>query len=82
MILSLLQIRHKIGKLRTQEKMLMEETSSKALEAQHLEEEHELLKSAAQMAFGDEHTTDSYILELNEQVDAIRGRLIELERQR
>lgn len=52
-------MRHKIEKLRTQEKVLMEETSSKALEAQHLEEEHELLKSAAQMAFDDQHTAES-----------------------
>lgn len=75
-------MRHKIGKLRTQEKVLMEETSSKALEAQHLEEEHESLKSAAQMAFDDQHTTESYIAQLNDRVDAIRDHLIELERQR
>lgn len=75
-------MRHKIGKLRTQEKVLMEETSSKALEAQHLEEEDELLKSAAQMAFDDQHTTESYIAQLNERGDAIRDHLIELERQR
>ncbi|KAF7144685.1 hypothetical protein RHSIM_Rhsim04G0010900 [Rhododendron simsii] len=76
------EMRHKIGKLRTQEKVLMEETSSKALEAQHLEEEHESLKSAAQMAFDDQHTTESYIAQLNDRVDAIRDHLIELERQR
>ncbi|XP_058208929.1 uncharacterized protein LOC131321919 [Rhododendron vialii] len=76
------EMRHEIGKLRTQEKVLMEETSSKALEVQHLEEEHELLKSAAQMAFDDQHTAESYIVQLNEQVDAIRNHLIELERQR
>lgn len=75
-------MRHKIGKLRTQEKVLMAETSSKALEAQHLEEEHELLKSAAQMAFDDQHTAESYIAQLNEQVDSIRDHLIELEKQR
>ena len=59
----------------------MEEASSKTLEVQHLEEEHELLKSAAEMAFNDQDTADFYILQLNDQIHERRRHLTELEKQ-
>ncbi|XP_052208730.1 uncharacterized protein LOC127812336 isoform X2 [Diospyros lotus] len=74
-------IRYKIGKLRSLEKVLVEEASAKTLEVQHLEEEHELLKSAAEMAFNDQDTADFYILQLNDQIDERRRHLTELEKQ-
>ncbi|KAL6975164.1 hypothetical protein U1Q18_023958 [Sarracenia purpurea var. burkii] len=75
------EIRHRIEKLRSQEKLLMLEARSKALEVQHQEEEHELLKSAVEMAFDGQHTADFHIAQLNEQVDARRDYLMELETQ-
>ena len=75
----IVQIRYKIGKLRSQEKVLMEEASAKVLEAQHLEEEHELLKSAVQIAFDDQNCADFNVAQLNERVDARRRRLMHLE---
>ncbi|KAL7217728.1 hypothetical protein ACSBR2_011043 [Camellia fascicularis] len=75
------EIRYKIGKLRGQEKVLVEEASAKTVEAQHQEEEHELLKSVVEMAFDDQHNADFHITQLNEQVDSRRGHLLELETQ-
>ncbi|XAR67345.1 hypothetical protein NMG60_11002061 [Bertholletia excelsa] len=75
------EIEYKIGKLRSQEKVLMKEVTVKTEEAQCLENEHELLKSAAEMAFDDQQTTDFYIMQLNEQVDARRVHLGKLETQ-
>ncbi|KAF5949601.1 hypothetical protein HYC85_011594 [Camellia sinensis] len=75
------EIRYKIGKLQSQEKVLVEETSAKTVEAQHQEEEHELLKSVVEMAFDDQHNADFHITQLNEQVDSRRGHLMELETQ-
>ncbi|PSR95276.1 Coiled-coil domain-containing protein [Actinidia chinensis var. chinensis] len=73
------ELRYKIGKLQSQEKVLMEEASAKVLEAQHLEEEHESLKSAVQIAFDDQNSADFYIAQVNERVDARRRRLMHLE---
>ncbi|XP_057475079.1 LOW QUALITY PROTEIN: uncharacterized protein LOC130763142 [Actinidia eriantha] len=73
------ELRYKIGKLQSQEKVLMEEASAKVLEAQHLEEEHESLKSAVQIAFDDQNSADFYVAQLNERVDARRRRLMHLE---
>ena len=75
----IVQLRYKIGKLQSQEKVLMEEASAKVLEAQHLEEEHESLKSAVQIAFDDQNSADFYIAQVNERVDARRRRLMHLE---
>ncbi|KAI8010488.1 Coiled-coil domain-containing protein 22 [Camellia lanceoleosa] len=75
------EIRYKIGKLRSQEKVLVEEASAKTVEAQHQEEEHELLKSVVEMAFDDQHNADFHITQLNEQVDSRRRHLLELETQ-
>lgn len=59
----------------------MEEASAKTVEAQHQEEEHELLKSVVEMAFDDQHNADFHVTQLNEQVDSRRGHLLELETQ-
>uniref|UniRef100_A0A5B7A883 Putative coiled-coil domain-containing protein 22 isoform X2 n=1 Tax=Davidia involucrata TaxID=16924 RepID=A0A5B7A883_DAVIN len=73
--------RYEIEKLQSREKKLMEEATAKTLESQHQEEEHELLKAAVEMAFDDQHDSDFYIVQLNEQVDAKRRNLVELESQ-
>ncbi|KAF8414286.1 hypothetical protein HHK36_002288 [Tetracentron sinense] len=75
------KIRNNIENLQSQEKMLMEEVTAKTLESQHLEDEHELLKAAVEMAFDDQHPLDIYIEQLNERVKAGKGNLVDLELQ-
>lgn len=59
----------------------MEEVTAKNSELQHIEEEHELLKAAVDMAFDDQHPVHFYIEQLNAEVDAKRHNLVELELQ-
>lgn len=77
---NILQVRLDIEKLQSNEKLFVEEVSSKLSELQHhLEEEHELLKAAVEMALDDQHPAEFYIMKLNEQVDARRRNLVDLE---
>lgn len=76
-----LKIKSRIEMLRNQEKLLIEEVTSKNLESQHLEEEYNLLKSAMEMEFDDQHPVDLYIEQLNERIEAGKRNLVELESQ-
>lgn len=67
--------------LRNEEKVLTEEVTAKTSELQHLEEELELLKVAAEMAFGDQNSIDFCFEQLKEQVDAKRCNITELKSQ-
>uniref|UniRef100_A0A6N2NAN2 Coiled-coil domain-containing protein 22 homolog n=1 Tax=Salix viminalis TaxID=40686 RepID=A0A6N2NAN2_SALVM len=67
--------------LRNQEKVLTEEVTAKTSELQHLEEELELLKAAAEMAFDDLNSFDFCFEQLKEQVDAKRCNITELKSQ-
>lgn len=67
--------------LRNEEKVLTEEVTAKTSELQHLEEELELLKVAAEMAFGDQNSIDFCVEQLKEQVDAKRCNITELKSQ-
>lgn len=55
--------------------------TSKISEVQHLEEELELLKAAAAMAFDDQDPIDFYIEQLKEKVDSRKHNLVELKSQ-
>ena len=57
----------------------MEETLVKNSGLQQLEEELELLRVAAEVALDDKHPIDFYLEQLNEQVDAKKCHLVELE---
>lgn len=48
-------------------------------ELQHLDEELELLKAAMEMVFDEQHPVEFYIEQLNDQVEAKRHKLKELE---
>ncbi|RVX14883.1 Coiled-coil domain-containing protein 22 [Vitis vinifera] len=76
-----LKVKSRIEMLRNQEKLLIEEVTSKNLESQHLEEEYNLLKSAMEMEFDDQHPVDLYIEQLNERIEAGKRNLVELESQ-
>lgn len=67
--------------LRNQEKVLTEEVTAKTSELQHLEEELELLKAAAEMAFDDQNSFDFCFEQLKEKVDAKRCNITELKSQ-
>jgi hypothetical protein len=67
--------------LRNEEKVLTEEVTAKTSELQHLEEELELLKAAAEMAFGDQNSIDFCFEQLKGQVDAKRCNITELKSQ-
>uniref|UniRef100_A0A2N9HYR0 Coiled-coil domain-containing protein 22 homolog n=1 Tax=Fagus sylvatica TaxID=28930 RepID=A0A2N9HYR0_FAGSY len=57
----------------------MEEITAKVSGLQQPEEEFELLRAAAEMAFDDKHPVDFYLEQLNEQVDAKKRHLVELD---
>ncbi|CAI9755018.1 unnamed protein product [Fraxinus pennsylvanica] len=57
----------------------VKELSAKSSDLQHLEEEFELLKAAAEMIFDDQHTIQFYIEQLNDQTETKRQKLAELE---
>ncbi|KAJ6754028.1 JM1 PROTEIN [Salix purpurea] len=67
--------------LRNQEKVLTEEVTAKTSELQHLEEELELLKAAAEMAFDNQNSFDFCFEQLKEKVDAKRCNITELKSQ-
>ncbi|KAJ9672460.1 hypothetical protein PVL29_025896 [Vitis rotundifolia] len=76
-----LKIKSRIEMLQNQEKLLIEEVTSKNLESQHLEEEYNLLKSAMEMEFDDQHPVDLFIEQLNERIESGKRNLVELESQ-
>ncbi|XP_077222646.1 coiled-coil protein [Tasmannia lanceolata] len=75
------KMRFEVEDLQRQEKTHIDELSRKTSEAQHLEDELELLKAAVEMAFDDQHPDGYYIKELNERVKARTENLLELELQ-
>ncbi|XP_020232843.1 coiled-coil domain-containing protein 22 isoform X1 [Cajanus cajan] len=61
------------------EKELIDEVTVKTSEVELLEQELELMKEAAEMAFNNQHSVDFYLEQLNEQVQAKRNYLLTLE---
>lgn len=74
-----LQMSDKTQILLNQETVISDEVTAKSLELQQLEEQHDLLKTAVEMACEEQNPLDSYITKLNEQIDAKRHNLTELE---
>lgn len=75
----LLQIRLEIEDVNRQNKMQAEELTEKTLDVKSLEDEHVLLKEAVEMALDDENPGEFYLEEINNQVQARRNNLGELE---
>ncbi|KAF3944474.1 hypothetical protein CMV_029055 [Castanea mollissima] len=71
--------RYETERIQNHEKVLMEKTLVKNSGLQQLEEELELLRAAAEVALDDKHPIDFYLEQLNEQVDAKKRHLVELE---
>ncbi|KAM0995654.1 hypothetical protein ACFX2C_005759 [Malus domestica] len=69
---------HSTEKVQNQEQLLMEEVNAKTSELKHLEEELELLKEAADMAFDVHHPVEFHLEKLNEQVDVRKHHVGEL----
>lgn len=67
--------------LKQKEKELIDEVTVRTSELEHLEQELELTKEAAEMAFNNQHSVDFYLDQLNEQVQAKRNYLLTLESQ-
>ncbi|RDX83152.1 Coiled-coil domain-containing protein 22-like protein, partial [Mucuna pruriens] len=61
------------------EKELIDEVTARTSELEHLEQELELMKEAAEIAFNNQHSVDYYLDQLNEQVQAKRNYLLTLE---
>nr|XP_043620924.1 coiled-coil domain-containing protein 22 homolog isoform X2 [Erigeron canadensis] len=59
--------------------VLSNDVTAKSLELQQLEEQHDLLKAAVEMACNERNPLDSYIKQLNEKIDVKRDNLAELE---
>ncbi|KAI3769126.1 hypothetical protein L6452_00226 [Arctium lappa] len=62
-----------------QENVISDEETAKSLELQQLEEQHDLLNAAVEMACNEQNPVDSYIAQLSKQIDAKRQNLAELE---
>ncbi|XP_061353169.1 uncharacterized protein LOC133297951 [Gastrolobium bilobum] len=65
--------------LKQKEKELIDEGTVRTSELEHLEQELELMKAAAEMAFDNQHSVDFYIDQLNEQLQAKRHYLLKSE---
>ncbi|TKY47058.1 Coiled-coil domain-containing protein 2 [Spatholobus suberectus] len=65
--------------LKQKEKELIDKVTVRTSELEHLEQELELMKEAAEMAFNNQHSVDFYLDQLNEQVQAKRNYLLTLE---
>ncbi|KAG8636912.1 coiled-coil domain-containing protein 22 isoform X2 [Manihot esculenta] len=72
------QMRHESETLQNQEKLLVKEVTARTSELQKLQEELEMLKDAAEMAFDDQHPIEFYVEQLNKQ-DSKRCNIVELE---
>ncbi|GLT79535.1 hypothetical protein SLA2020_510200 [Shorea laevis] len=75
------EIQNEAGTSEEQEKVLEGELNAKTLELQLLEEELQLLKAAADMAFDQNHPIESYLEQLNEQVNAKSHNIAKLKSQ-
>ncbi|KAK6947118.1 Coiled-coil domain-containing protein 22 [Dillenia turbinata] len=73
------KLQNDITKLHDLEKHLEAEVTVKTSEVQQIEIEHKLLKAAAEMALDNQHTIDFYIQQLNEQLDARKQKVANLE---
>ncbi|KAK7301899.1 hypothetical protein RJT34_12776 [Clitoria ternatea] len=65
--------------LKQKEKELFDEVIVRTSELEHLEQELELMKEAAEMASNNQHSVDFYLDQLNEKVQAKRNYLLTLE---
>lgn len=72
-------MRHESETLQYQEKLLVKEVTARTSELQKLQEEFEMLKDAAEMAFDDQHPIEFYVEQLNKQVDSKKCNIVELE---
>ncbi|XP_022716696.1 coiled-coil domain-containing protein 22 isoform X2 [Durio zibethinus] len=75
------EIQYEAENLLSQEKVLKEELGANTLQVQHLEEELGLWRAAADMAFDESHPMDFFLEQLNEQLDAKKHDIQELELQ-
>lgn len=75
------QIKNHADNLQNRDESLMEAVTAKTSELCDPEEEYQLLKAAAEMAFDDSHPTEFYLEQLDEQVGAKKHNLVELELQ-
>ncbi|XP_042950801.1 coiled-coil domain-containing protein 22 isoform X2 [Carya illinoinensis] len=73
------KIIYETGKTKNQEKYFLEKRTTNNTGLRQLEEELELLRAAADMAFDAEHPLDFYLGQLNEKIDAKKCNLTELE---
>ncbi|XP_050220334.1 uncharacterized protein LOC126670612 [Mercurialis annua] len=73
------KIRNETQVSQSQEKALARKVIARTFELQQLEEEYNLLKAAADMAFSEAHPIDFYLEQLNRQVDSKRHNITELE---
>ncbi|KAG2682640.1 hypothetical protein I3760_11G200300 [Carya illinoinensis] len=73
------KIIYETGKTKNQEKSFLEKRTTNNTGLRQLEEELELLRVAAEMAFDAEHPLDFYLGQLNEKIDAKKCNLTELE---
>ncbi|GAV59656.1 DUF812 domain-containing protein [Cephalotus follicularis] len=76
-----LKIRYENEYSKDQEKKLPEEMIANSSGLQHLEEEFESLKAAADMSFDDQKSVGFYLEQLYEQVEARKRNLVDLESQ-
>ncbi|OMO83784.1 hypothetical protein CCACVL1_11193 [Corchorus capsularis] len=74
-----LEIQYEAENLLSEEKLLKEELSANALQVQRLEEEFGFLKAAADMVFDESHPLDVFLEQLNDQVDAKKHKIADLE---
>ncbi|KAL9444739.1 hypothetical protein AB3S75_017846 [Citrus x aurantiifolia] len=75
------KIKNHADNLQNRDESLMEAVTAKTSELCDPEEEYQLLKAAAEMAFDDSHPTEFYLEQLDEQVGAKKHNLVELELQ-
>ncbi|KAI4307836.1 hypothetical protein L6164_030974 [Bauhinia variegata] len=73
------KIRCETDKVQHQRKVLMDEVTARTSELEHLEQELELMKAAAEMALDDKHSVDFYLSQFSEQLQAKRHHLLKLE---
>ncbi|XP_048131393.1 coiled-coil domain-containing protein 22 homolog isoform X5 [Rhodamnia argentea] len=73
------ETRCSVEEVQLRERELMEEAKYGSSEVTDLEDELELLKGAAEMAFDKNHPTDFFLEKLNGQIDARKRNLLELE---
>lgn len=77
--MDLLQIRLEIEDVKRQNKMQAEELTEKTLDVRSLEDEQVPLKEAVEKALDDENPGEFYLEEINNQVQARRNNLGEME---